>query len=161
MENVKKFVTMLLCVATLVCLSGCTEPTPEELGHNHEIKEVTTQDVVGYAWEREYYRLWHNFSLLGTDTRGTYLEVTHFNEIVSFLTKHTVNEEEVTAVISFEIDDVDTYANIMSHLYEPFDIQIDYITYTDGCTTKQFRLIGLHEEQSENGDTTEDEHTNK
>ena len=147
MKNVKNFVIILLCATLFLSLAGCTEP---EIKHNHEVKETITEEVMGYAWERSTLCTWQVSNLQAVTARNSYVPLHNdFSEPAAFLVQHEVNGKVESAFIQFEITNIDTYADIMQHLYEPFDICIDHITYTDGCTTKQFRLIGLHE-QTEN-----------
>lgn len=133
MKNKRKPIVLSILLL-IISLTGCTNP---KVTHNHIEQSVEIENVTGYAWECENHWVWHSMDLLNSDIRGMYIELSsEFRDTVSFLVSRTVEDEQQNVFISFEIDDIDAYAEIMRHLYELFDIQIEHVTYTDGCTTK-------------------------
>lgn len=104
--------------------------------------------IMGCAWERDhYYMLYGHYE----SKAGPMYESLgdEFCERVSFVIKQDAEIGEKYMLASFDVKNIDTYAEIMRHLYEPFNIRVEDITYSDGCTDRNLHLLGLAEEQTE------------
>lgn len=136
-------IVLLMCIA--LSLAGCEQP---DSNHEHEVKDVVTTDYVGYAWERDHYYMLYNHM---EGAAGPMYETlgTEFCERVSFMIKHETETGEKYVLASFDVKNIDTYAEIMRHLYEPFNIRIEDIAYSDGCTERNLSLLGLVEDKTE------------
>ena len=141
----RKFAVITLLVSIVLGLAGCKQPSSN---HEHEIKDTVTNDYIGYAWERDhYYMLYGHYE----SKAGPMYESLgdEFCERVSFVIKQDAEAGEKYMLASFDVKNIDTYTEIMRHLYEPFNIRVEDITYSDGCTDRNLHLLGLVEEQVE------------